>query len=540
MDFKSSIEQHNDINQNETEKKNNNNKIKQNKDFSFSNEDENNNPNKIRLTIDKIININNANDNIYIDKNHHYCSNTVNNIYNNEKRLDSLKQLTINRLIDENNLLKKEIEIVKSNLIISNEKELLHKKTIQRINKINKEKEKSYKNSMSLIDDYKKRENDLMMKIKEYEADFNKKEEELNNELSILKKELFQKNKIINELQLNINDLNKQIINLKKLLSEKTKILNLITTKKKDDFKVNKNKNNINDTHCTPYLATSKSCKNLEFKNDNKNEIKLKRRENSLNNLKNYIMNNNAVNKTRGNNSLKFYQRTKNNDLLSINNNESYADNLDGLNDDNFVMHKRKNSFYKKLIPNKNNVNSIRIQTLKKNNSYRNINYNSIYSTIKKNQNSLIESSSSNNNNNSLSGINLIQYKKSLDKKQVKQFKIKKDMLSQWTRKANKELKRNNITEYNNYSFQFNDGKNIQKIFSNKKIVNDGDVGKKIEDNNKIFYGKKNSIVNSISNTKIKNECKKNRIIEINKFYLNNPNIISNSSYRNISYENQK
>jgi len=538
MDFKSSLEQHNDTNQNETEKKNSNNKIKTNKDFSFSNDDENNNPNKIRLTIDKIISINNEKDNLFINEKQNYCSNTVNSLYNNEKRADSLNQLTINRLIDENNLLKKEIEIVKSNLIISNEKELLHRKTIQKINKINKEKEKSYKNSMSLIDDYKKREKDLMIKLKEYESDFNKKEEELNNELSILKNELFQKNKIINELQLNIQDLNKQIINLKKLLSEKTKILSLITKKNSENWKVNRN--NINDINCTPHLATSKSCKNLDFKNDNNNETKLKKRDNSLNNLKSYIMNNKFVSKTRGNNSLKFYQNTKNNVLLSANNSESYADNLEGLNDDNFVMHKKKNSFYKKLIPNKGNINNIRIQTLKKNNSYRNINHNSVYSTIKKNQNSFIESSSSMNNNISLSGINLNQYKNLLDKKQIKQFKIKKDMLSQWTRKANKESKRNNITEYNNFSFKLNDDQNIHKIFSNKKNIHDGDASQKIEDNNKLFHGKKNSIVNSISNTKIKNECKKNRIIEINKFYLNNPNIISNSSYRNISYENQK
>jgi hypothetical protein len=104
MDFKSYLEQNNDTNSNETEKKNSNNKIKQNKDFSFSNDDENNNPNKIRLTIDKIININNANDNIFISKNHNYCSNTVNSLYKNEKRIDSINQLTINRLIDENNL----------------------------------------------------------------------------------------------------------------------------------------------------------------------------------------------------------------------------------------------------------------------------------------------------------------------------------------------------------------------------------------------------------------------------------------------------
>jgi hypothetical protein len=105
MDFKSFLEQHNDTNEKETEKKNSNNKIKQNKDFSFSNDDENNNPNKIRLTIDKIISINSEKDNIFLNKNHNYCSNTVNSIYNNEKRTDSINQLTINRLINENNLL---------------------------------------------------------------------------------------------------------------------------------------------------------------------------------------------------------------------------------------------------------------------------------------------------------------------------------------------------------------------------------------------------------------------------------------------------
>ena len=65
--------------------------------------------------------------------------------------MDSLNEITINSLAQENNLLKKEIEIVKSNLIISDEKEQLHKKTIQRIKKINKEKEMSYKNSINII-----------------------------------------------------------------------------------------------------------------------------------------------------------------------------------------------------------------------------------------------------------------------------------------------------------------------------------------------------------------------------------------------------
>ena len=102
---------------------------------------------------------------------------------------DYLDEITLNSLAQENNLLKKEIEIVKSNLLLSDEKEQLHRKTIQRIKEINKEKEITYQNNINLINEYKKREFELKNKIKEMEVDFNKKEEELNNELSIFKKE---------------------------------------------------------------------------------------------------------------------------------------------------------------------------------------------------------------------------------------------------------------------------------------------------------------------------------------------------------------
>ena len=100
----------------------------------------------------------------------------------------------------ENSLLKKEIEIVKSNLIISDKKELINKKTIQEIKRMNKQKENSNKNMTNLINEYKLREIDFLNRIKELENDSKKKEEELNNELSLYKLELISKNKIINEL----------------------------------------------------------------------------------------------------------------------------------------------------------------------------------------------------------------------------------------------------------------------------------------------------------------------------------------------------
>ena len=154
--------------------------------INYQEKKNNYNQNKIRILIKNNSNPNKLNQMKYNRLN----NNTVNDInINNIKekqqnnkclfmrnnKIDSLNEITLNSLAQENNLLKKEIEIVKSNLIISDEKEQLHKRTIQQIKKMNKEKEISYKNSINIINEYKKREIGLINKIKEMEIDFSKK-----------------------------------------------------------------------------------------------------------------------------------------------------------------------------------------------------------------------------------------------------------------------------------------------------------------------------------------------------------------------------
>ena len=146
MNLKETVEEENNKSKNSTkinkEKNNINFSFKQNKDFSFSNDDENDNPNKmkIKIPIDKKVNTIDTNNNKVKKKNSSIRinkinkSNIINNTNNNNNNsMNSQRQSDINRLEEENNLLKQEIEIVKSNLIISDEKELLHQKTIQHI-----------------------------------------------------------------------------------------------------------------------------------------------------------------------------------------------------------------------------------------------------------------------------------------------------------------------------------------------------------------------------------------------------------------------
>ena len=540
MDFKLAIEEQNNINHNKIINNNINCKYNQNKEFSFSNEDENDNPNRIRLTIDKKMNISEYN-NIIVEKDKSKKGFKINNnLLNNE--INTINQIKISGLVEENNLLKKEIEIVKSNLIILEEKELLHKKTIQRIYKINKEKDKSYKNSISLINEYKKREDNFQIKIKEMEIEFNKKEEELNNELSIFKKELFKKNILINELNQKINELNKQIRNLKKIVSEKIRIIHFITKNKSDSRK--DSDKNIKDTK---NLKTSKSCNNLNFKKfEHKSNIKLKRKDNSLNNLRNFILNKNINNKLKSFNSFNLYEKIKINEYTNKKNNESNLGNLNISNDDNLILtHKRKNFSYKKLIPNNNIPNCLKTQTLKKNNSYRDINYNTENNSLRKKQNSYIDSTNSINN---IYNNNKVQLIKILNKNTIKEFEINKDkneiknmvMLTPIPNKLNQKSKKNKIFEYNNYSLNLNNNeKNIQTLYKDKKnnIKNVYIIKKDNNNNNCYDEFKNNTIVDSVSNTKIKKDYKKNKIIEINKYYLHNHSLISNSSLRNISSE---
>ena len=527
-----------DNNSNSNKNGNNNNiniSFKQNKDFSFSNDDENDDPNKFRLTFDEknttINSIETKNKIRKFDKKKIPLVRIkrFNNISINNNR-DSLNELTINRLEEENNLLKQEIEIVKSNLIISDEKELLHKTTLKHINKINKEKEISLKNTFNLINEYKKREYDIKIKIKEMENEFAKKEEDLNNELTLLKKELFKKNKIINDLNQTISELNRQIDNLTILLSEKTKLIQLLSRNRNEN---SKEKNNISgDINKT----TIKSC---NFKKiDISNDFIIKKPEKSLSNLKYLSLNKNS-NKIKTNNSLKYFQKMKINDYIL--NNESFNNNCNVSNDDNIIQFMKKNTSYKKINSNNNNQNSLKFKPLKKNNSYKSIIYNSIVSPINKNQNNIYESRSSINNNNSIS---LTQFKKIIDKKAINQLKInterngiKKVPIHSPIPRRNDTKTKNNINniELNDYFFMMNSEKNVQS-----KINNDESEKKYKKIDKKVCNEQyNNSYINYISKTKLRKEFKKNRIIEINKYYLNNPTLIknSNSSFRNISSE---
>lgn len=519
MDFKPSIIELNNKNKNKIENNNDINYIyRQNKDFSFSNEEENYNPNKVRLSKDGKQNTLESNNNI-INKGEKNIS-LIGISKNNYNALDSnkniiLNELDINRIQEENKLLKQEIELIKSNFKLSDEKELLNKNTIQHINKIKKEKEKSYKNTIILIDEYKKRENYYKIRIKEMENEFNRKVEELLSEISTLKKELFLKNKIINELNQKIVDLNIQVLKMKNTISEKIQIIQYLSKNKNDNARINTQVNKM------PYLNSCKSCNHFNFKKiDIKKEHNLKKRENSLNNLKYFSLNKNTKNhKMKINNSLKYYHNLKINDLII--NNEDYSNKLNISNDDNKIPHVKKSSYYKNTIPKKINPNILKVHFLKKNNSYNDLTYNSVSSSNNKNRNKITESynSKTNKNNNN----NLIEIKNKLDKKSIKQFKINIDrneikkmtMFSPIPRNSDKNFNKNK--EIKNNSFWLNDNNKNLKIF--RKLNN--------QYNNTSF--------NSASNYKLKNESKNQRRIEINNYYLNNPSLISNSSFRNIS-----
>ena len=504
-----------------------------------------NSPNKNKLFINKKNKVINPNK-IILEKNNNSNSdkdkninneNNVNNIANKTlplDKIDSLNEITLNSLAQENNLLKKEIEIVKSNLIISDEKEQLHKKTIQRIKKINKENEISYKNSINVINEYKKREFEYKNKINELETYYGKKEEELNNELSIIKKDLFNKNLIINDLNIKINHLNEQIIYLKKLIAEKNEIIFLLSKNNHQNFETF---NNLNDE---PTLATSKSCNNIISR---KVDFKINKTEKNLLNL----------------NNSKNYNSFKNLEKIKLNQIKNNLNNNNNKNNENLVKIIRENSYYTKILPNKTyninnnnnknkkNKNSLKIQSLKKYFSNKNMIFNSLNYSINKNPNMIYETNISNSNNHK--NRKIIHFKKSFNNNKdiiksdrkindnIKEICIKKNKIciTPQIRKTDKKNKRNNIIEFNNYSFFLND---IEKNQPNKLLYNQNEIIK----NKKINNNYNSTIVHQISNKNIKPEnikglySKKNKLIEINKYFPSkNPSFISSISLGNVS-----
>ena len=429
---------------------------------------QNNNTNKIGL----VININNQKRGF----NNRLCNsndNLKNKKYNNKR---TFNEITLNCLERENSLLKKEIEIVKSNLVISDKKEQINKKTIKEIKRMNKEKEISYKNMNDLINEYKIKEIKYLNKIKELENDSQKKESELNKEIISYKLELENKDKIIKELNSKLEELNERILNLKKIINEKNRILLFLTNK--NNSKKFKRMNSLNNILNAKTMVSSKSCGNII---------------NKIFEFKNNITENNSINRIR-----KYHSKTGLKEILL--NEEDYQKNE---NENNKIKIIRKQSYYRKRIP--KNIKQLNNQSithiLKKYNSNKNIN--------EHNSNISLNNSLKNLEKN----INLSSNRKKNEIKLENDSNIKEIFI-------NKRIK--NINELKNYSFILTDlEKHKNQIKTSKEIIKNKISNKKLKpENMKIQYSTKN------------------KLVEINKKFMNNnnnnPSFISNYSFQNI------
>ena len=310
----------------------------------------NNNTNKIGL----VININNqkrlctSNDNIKSKKFN------INN--------KTLNEIALNNLERENSLLKKEIEIVKSNLIISDKKEQINKKT--------------NKNMFNIINDYKMKEINFIKKIKEIEAQSKKKDEEIEN-----------KNKTIEELNNKIEELNERIISLKKIINEKNRIL-LFLTKKENSQKFRRI-NSINNIFNLRTMVSSNSCGNIINKiMDFKNITIKKEKHHSKTGLKEILLNEGEENENE-------------NKKIKIIRKQSYykkriPKNVKNINNNNFEKKiLKKYSSNKNIIEHNNNSLNYSLKNMEHFNTNFNINI-----SPKKKRNRLILS-----NNNTIKEI---------------------------------------------------------------------------------------------------------------------------------------
>ena len=428
---------------------------------------QNNNTNKIGL----VININNQKRGF----NNRLCNsndNLKNKKYNNKR---TFNEITLNCLERENSLLKKEIEIVKSNLVISDKKEQINKKTIKEIKRMNKEKEISYKKMKDLINEYKIKEIKYLNKIKELEKESQKKESDLNKEIISYKLELENKDKIIKELNSKLEELNERILNLKKIINEKNRILLFLTNK--NNSKKFKRMNSLNNILNAKTMVSSKSCGNII---------------NKIFEFKNNITENNSINRIR-----KYHSKTGLKEILL--NEEDYPKNE---NENNKIKIIRKQSYYRKRIP--KNIKQLNNQSithiLKKYNSNKNIN--------EHNSNISLNNSLKNLEKN----INLSSNRKKNEIKLENDSNIKEIFIN----KRNK-----NINELKNYSFILTDlEKHKNQIKTSKEIIKNKISNKKLKpENMKIQYSTKN------------------KLAEINKKFMNNnnnPSFISNYSFQNI------
>ena len=116
-----------DVNKNKILLKGNNYQRKSKEISLISPRTNNTNTNKIGL----VININNQK-----GRYNRLCNSNDNQKNKTHRNNKTINEITMNCLERENSFLKKEIEIVKSNLIISDKREQINKKTIQEIKKL--------------------------------------------------------------------------------------------------------------------------------------------------------------------------------------------------------------------------------------------------------------------------------------------------------------------------------------------------------------------------------------------------------------------
>ena len=469
-----------DVNKNKILLKGNNYQRKSKEISLISPRTNNTNTNKIGL----VININNQK-----GRYNRLCNSNDNQKIKTHRNNKTINEITMNCLERENSFLKKEIEIVKSNLIISDKREQINKKTIQEIKKMNKKRDNSYKNMINMINEYKTKEIDFVNKIKEIENESKIKEEKLTNDIYFYKQELINKDEIIKELNNKIEELNESILNLKKIINEKNRILLFLTKKNKSQrFK---RTNSINNIFNARTMVSSKSCGNIiskiiDFKNTNNSSNII--RHNSKTGLKQILLN-------------------------------------DENNKDKNIKIIKKQSYIKKRIPNNNKkYNEQNNRILRKYYSNRNINEynnNSLNYSLKNIEKSL------NTNINISSNEKNVQ-----DKINTEEIMINNDNIFLSENKSNKKEKFKHIKEIKNYSLILND---LEKHKNQIKLL------KEIAKNKNINY------CNTAGNKKSKPEnmkglySQKNKLIEINKNFTSNPSFISNISFKSIvpSFQNK-
>jgi len=469
-----------DVNKNKILLKGNNYQRKSKEISLISPRTNNTNTNKIGL----VININNQK-----GRYNRLCNSNDNQKNKTHRNNKTINEITMNCLERENSFLKKEIEIVKSNLIISDKREQINKKTIQEIKKMNKKRDNSYKNMINMINEYKTKEIDFVNKIKEIENESKIKEEKLTNDIYFYKQELINKDEIIKELNNKIEELNESILNLKKIINEKNRILLFLTKKNKSQrFK---RTNSINNIFNARTMVSSKSCGNIiskiiDFKNTNNSSNII--RHNSKTGLKQILLN-------------------------------------DDNNKDKNIKIIKKQSYIKKRIPNNNKkYNEQNNKILRKYYSNRNINEynnNSLNYSLKNIEKSL--------NTN----INISSNEKNVpDKINTEEIMINNDNIFLSENKRDKKEKFKHIKEIKNYSLILND---LEKHKNQIKLL------KEIAKNKNINY------CNTAGNKKSKPEnmkglySQKNKLIEINKNFTSNPSFISNISFKSIvpSFQNK-